>query len=181
MPTRIANLGRERTVATLARRLYHIEGEGKAELQRRAEAALLAANPRLASAEGFRSGGKVVVPAVGGLTMTKETAAADASGAGLASEASLRLQAMESLVEDRFKRAADRRQDTLSKLDDRTFNAEAKKSLPESVEQIKKTRERLKRVEEESKAAQEQLQNALASALDGMSALEALFKKTSPR
>jgi hypothetical protein len=181
MPTRIATLGRERTVATLARRLYQIEGEGKAELQRRAEAALLAANPRLATAEGFRSGGRVVVPAVAGLTLSKEAAAADASGAGLVSEASLRLQALESRVEDRFKRASDQRQDILNKLDDRTFNAEAKKALPESVEHIRKTRERLKRTEEESKVAQEQLQKAIASALDGVSALEALFKKASPR
>jgi hypothetical protein len=181
MPTRIATLGRERTVATLARRLYRIEGEGRGELQRRAEAALLAANPRLASPEGFRSGGRVLVPPVAGLTRTEEVVAADANGKGLVSEAVLRLQALESRVEDSFKLAADQRRDVLGRLDDRTFNAEAKKALAASVEHIKRTRERLKRTEEESQAAQERLQKAIASALDGMSALEAVFKKASPR
>ncbi|MEO0914970.1 MAG: hypothetical protein AAFY59_18635, partial [Pseudomonadota bacterium] len=70
MPTRIATLGRERRIATLARRVFEIEGPPRGEEQRRAEAALLRANPQLATAEGFRPGAAVVVPAVAGLRLT---------------------------------------------------------------------------------------------------------------
>jgi hypothetical protein len=182
MPTRIATLGRERTVATLARRLYTIEGEDKAELQRRAEAALLRANPRLASGEGFRSGGRVVVPAVIGLKRTDEvTTASEPSADALNSEMALRLRALGSRIEDSFSRDRQAREKTTERIGARDFKAEARKALPESAKVIDQTLDRLKQAESETKVVEERLAGAVGSALEGLEAIEQLFRKSSPR
>jgi hypothetical protein len=176
MPTTIATLGRERTVATLARRLYQIEGRGSAALQHRAEAALLAANPRLSSAEGFRSGERVVVPAVPGLTRTEEVTTAAAERDGLTVEAALRLHALGSRIEDRFRSAADNRRQTRNRLDDQRFLAEARAALPESVELISKARDRLEHEERQAQEMEERLRKSVAEAIEGLEALENLAR-----
>lgn len=175
MPTTIATLGRERTVATLARRLYRIEGRGSTDLQRRAEAALIAANPRLASAEGFRSGDRVVVPAVSGLERsTDEISAAPVDRRGLNVETALRLEALGSRIQDRFRHAAEERRRMLERLDDPQFVAEARKALPASVDLIAKTGERLKREEQQDTERGDKLLKAVAGALESLEALEKL-------
>jgi len=181
MPARIATLGRERTVAALARRLYTIDGRTKAEKQRRAEAALIRANPRLAGADGFRSGGRIVVPGISGLERSAEVSVAEPSGAGLTSETALRLQALASRLEDSFGRDREKRKQTMARIDDPQLNAEARKALRESVDFIEKTRERLRQSEEQAGAVQERLSTAVTAALEGVEAIEKLFSKSSPR
>ena len=178
MPTKIATLGRERSIATLARRIYQIEGTGTNEMLRRAQAALLAKNPRLATASGFRSGDKIVVPAVAGLRMTKEVTTSAAKGEGLNKETSLRLQALGSRVEDDFRRGSDQRQETLKLLGDRAFVKEARAALPKSSKHIAEANDRLKREEEEAKEVHDRLQNVVSSALEGIEKLDALTRKT---
>lgn len=181
MPIAIAKLGRERTLATLARRVYRIEGEGSAERQRRAEAALLAANPRLATAAGFRHGAAVVVPPVAGLEHTADVAAAATGDRPLTGATALRLQALESRVEDGFRRAETHRKESLERLSDSRFVAEARKALPESVEVIAKAREHLARDEEQAAAAEQRLRGAIESALEGLEKLDALGRRVLPR
>lgn len=180
MPSRIATLGRERTVATLARRIYKVDGRDVAEKQRRAEAALIRANPRLVDAKGFRSGGRVVVPAVAGLAMTDEVTATKPTGEGLNSEAGLRLRTLESRIEDSFGRDRATREKTIGRLEDRDFKAEARKVLPDSAKAIDQALERLKKGEDETKVVEERLARAVGSALEGLEAIEAVFKKSGP-
>jgi len=173
MPTTVATLGRERTLSTLARRVYQIEGRGSAELQRRAEAALLRANPRLSSAEGFRAGDKIVVPAVPGLERSRdEISAAPVDRNGLNAETALRLEALGSRIQDRFRLAADERRRALERLDDDAFVAEARQALPSSIDLLAKTRERLKREEQQDTERSDALLKGVASALDSLKALE---------
>jgi len=174
MPTRIAILGREKSIATLARKIYRIEGEGAAELQGRAEAALLAANPRLASRSGFRSGAAIVVPSVRGLELSDAVVGIQADGGGLTGEAKLRLQGLASRMEDGFQKDAERRAEALSRLSDRTFLAEARAALPESNAVLKKLAVRLAKQEEETKAEAERLAKAVDTALEGLETLEKL-------
>lgn len=180
MPTTIATIGRERTVARLARRLYQIKGRGSAELQARAEAALIAANPRLASAEGFRTGAHIVVPPVKGLLRTEEVSSADADDKGLTRETTLRLQALGSRAEDSFRRASEDRKQTLQRLNDREFVAKARAALPESVKHIEGARDRLNREEEQAAKLAKQFQNAVFEALEGVKVLDALGRKSKP-
>jgi hypothetical protein len=181
MPTLIATLKRERDVSDLARRLCRIEGPGSAELQRRAEAALIAANPRLSSAEGFSSGGRIIVTAVPGLTRTDEVSTADPDDKGLTTETALRLQALGSRLEDGSRRAAEKRREVLERLGDREFVAAARAALPESVEQIAKARDRLKREEEQAGAVLERFRKALDAASEGLKVLDKLARRTGPR
>lgn len=62
MPIRITTIGRQRTVAGLAKALF--DTKGSAALQERAEAALLRANPQLAQEGGIKAGLSIIVPAV---------------------------------------------------------------------------------------------------------------------
>jgi phage tail protein X len=72
MPIRITKIGRQRTVAGLAKALF--DTKGSAALQERAEEALLRANPRLAEEGGIKPGSSVIVPEVRDLG-AKEAAA----------------------------------------------------------------------------------------------------------
>jgi hypothetical protein len=82
MPISIVQVNRERSLSGLAKRVYRIEGPGSAELTRRAEAALLAANPHLSERTSFRAGVTVLVPDVPGLDFSDEprSAAREADG-----------------------------------------------------------------------------------------------------
>ena len=177
MPTSIATLGRERTIATLARRLYQFEGRGTNEAQRRAQAALIAANPRLSTTNGFRAGDQIVVPAVTGLKRTGNVRTSAADGEGLTNETSFRLQALGSQLEDSFHRASDRRQKTVKRLGDRRFVAEARTALRQSVEHITGARDRLRREEEEAEEVRARLRNAVSDALEGVKELDTLARK----
>lgn len=66
MPIKLATVNRERTTAGLARSIFGIRNEP--ELQRRAEAALIKANPHLAGDSRLQAGSTVVVPDVPGLS-----------------------------------------------------------------------------------------------------------------
>jgi hypothetical protein len=180
MPTQIAKIGRERTLARLVRRLYKIEGRESAPLQRRAEAALLSANPRLARKEGFRNGATIVVPKVEGLEVSDEVSRARADSEGPIEETALRLQALASRIEDGFERESEKREKVLSRLDDREFRAAARKALPESVKVIEKTVDRLKREAETAEAERKRFDQALGEALKDLKALDALGRRSGP-
>lgn len=181
MPTNIATLGRERTIATLARRLYKIEGRGSAELQRRAEAALLAANPRLSSAEGFRAGSHVVVPTVSGLKYTAEVSGPRADGKSPTQEINLRLQALGSRIEDSLNRASANRRAALARLGDNKFVTEARTALPESEAFLSSAQKRLTQEEKEAEVADKRFQEAVSAALSGLEALDKLAGNSRPR
>ncbi|HVQ07047.1 MAG TPA: hypothetical protein VMS43_01295 [Allosphingosinicella sp.] len=70
MPVRITKIGRQRTVAGLAKALF--DTKGSAALQGRAEAALLRANPELAKEGGIKAGMTLIVPRVRDLAAKNE-------------------------------------------------------------------------------------------------------------
>jgi hypothetical protein len=181
MPIAIARLDRERSVGGLARRVYVIEGEGSAERLREAEAALLAANPRLATPEAFRRGRPVRVPDVPGLRRRDVVESADADGKGLTTETALRLEALQSRVEDRFREAAASRKVLAERLADARFVREARAALPESAELIEKTRERLAREEEAAEETAERLREGVAAAIESVATLDELARRAGPR
>lgn len=177
MPTRIARLGRERTLATLARRVYQIEGRGDPEVMRRAEARLLAANPRLATPEGFSSGSSIVVPPVRGLRRAETVTESEVSGAGLSAETGARLEALQSRVADAFRKSAERRRQTLDRLADREFVAEARKALPQSREFFAAAERRLREEEQGEAERARRLQHAVSGAIEGLKALDAVVRR----
>ncbi len=181
MPTAIATLGREKRIATLARKVFVLERGADPALQRRAEAALLKANPRLARPEGYRVGAKVIVPRTPGLRRTPDVVVARAEGKGLTGETALRLQAAASQIDDRFQQATDRAEKDLSRIQDREFLASAKKALPESTDLLAKTEERLKREMEESGDKAARFQSGLEKALEAVDVLEKLGNRQLPR
>ncbi|HYE29034.1 MAG TPA: hypothetical protein VEA61_12500 [Allosphingosinicella sp.] len=75
MPIRITKVGRQRSLAGLAKALF--DTKGSAELQERAEAALLRANPQLAAEGGLKAGATVIVPTVRDLRAKEEPAAVE--------------------------------------------------------------------------------------------------------
>lgn len=180
MPMQIARLGRERTIATLAKRVYRTEA-AEPELIRRAEAALLAANPRLSDKESFRSGANVVVPQVPGLEISEAVLTAQAETGGVADEAALRLAALGSALEDGYARGAARRAETAQRLKDSDFTKRARKALPESAEVLEKAAERLGKQAEEAEADRDRLLAAAERAGAAWRRLEELARRAGRR
>lgn len=180
MPTQIATLGREKTLATLARRIYRI-GDDDSTMQRRAEAALLAANPRLAAKGGFRSGAAIRVPKVPGLKIAETVSRPAARATGITEETALRLQALASRIEDSLGRDSKDRAEALAQITDRAFLEQARKVLPESLELLKRSTLALNQAENEAGAQAERFAKAVQQALEGLKALEDLDRKPEPR
>lgn len=174
MPTMIAKLGREKTIASLAKRMYAIEGRNAAKMQRQAEKALLAANPRLSKKEGFRVGAAISIPRITGLKVKGEVEEAKADGAGVVEESSLRLQLLASRIEDGFRTSLDRQEEALEKMADRRFVAQALKALPDNrkilASAAKHLKERAAKDQEEAK----RFETVLKQAQDSLAALNEL-------
>lgn len=179
MPTtRIATLGRERTLATLARKVFQIDtGRGSADILRRAEAALLRANPRLSDPDGFRPGGTIVVPVLPGVDLSADVTVAAANGDGLGSETGLRLQAAAGRIEDAFTQAARARQELLARVGDRRFLTEAAQNLPEAGDLLRRTADRLRREEAQAEETSQRLQAGVAAAAEALDRLEGMARR----
>lgn len=134
MPTSIARLGREKTVSTLAKRLFVIEGPDAREKQRRAERALLRANPSLGDPERFKPGAAILVPAVVGLKTTDRVSVVAADLDGALEQSAIRLKLSAQMLQDSFARAAESDKTAIQQLGDRSFGAKLRKALPESTD-----------------------------------------------
>ena len=173
MPLQIASLGRERTIATLARKVYNITGRNSARLQRQAEAALLRANPQLKTTEGFASGAAVLVPNIEGLQLSDTVTIAKADAAGLTDETSLRLKGATIHIEDSFQRAEKNTQASLDQLNDRNFRAQIRRTVPDAEDLVVKSLEQLEKSQVENREKRSALQTALS---DGLKNIEILQK-----
>lgn len=174
MPTRIAILGRERRIATLARRVYRIEGADNAEAQRLAEAALLRANPRLATAEGFRTGAAIVVPAVSGLQLADAVQTSRAVPKDLAAETRLRLQASASRIEGRFGAAETSAAQSLEKLQDPAFRRTLARTLPQAEELVATAERNIAKRRAENAQRKDIFRQALSDAVAAVETLQQL-------
>ncbi|WP_353474584.1 hypothetical protein PVT71_21800 [Salipiger sp. H15] len=172
MPNAIATLGRERTVATLARRLYALDASDGAT-QARAERALLRANPRLRSAAGFRSGADIVVPELEGLGFTDAVERPGTGGQGPLDAVTTALREMASRAEDRARLAEERREEIEKRTGDAGFVREARRALPEAVDLIGKARARLETERAQAAEVEQRLQKGIAEALKAVETLRA--------
>jgi hypothetical protein len=145
MPLREIRLGREKTLSGLANRLFVFDGPNAAEQRRRAERALLKANPMLARAEGFKPGRTVVVPMVPGLTlkdteMTRRVSLAD----GLDDAAGqLRIGAARLATDIEAARGEAEKQ--LARLADRELRKLARATIPDSEARFEKAQSGVKK------------------------------------
>lgn len=73
MAVSIATLGRERSIATLAKRVYKLDDDSSPEVVARAQSALVAANPGLSVSGGFKTGDRVIVPPITGVAVDTGT------------------------------------------------------------------------------------------------------------
>lgn len=134
MPTSIARIGPERDLAALARSLFVIEGENRAELQRAAERALLRDNPQLTRAEAFADGNLVVVPAVAGLRVSTRVSSGQTGIEGLLDQALARLGQLTGRIDQGLAAAETRRAAALARVDDRAFRGAVRDALPGGAE-----------------------------------------------
>ena len=176
MPTSVARLGREKRIATLARNVFVIEGPDKANQQRRAERALLKANPQLATEADFTAGASVIVPSVRGLRTTDRVSTTTAELDGLLADAAVRLAESATLIEIGFARSAKRSEEALARLDDREFVATARKAVKESAKLMTSVRKRLVQDSETADARNATLKNAVKRALADVDRLSKLAR-----
>lgn len=177
MADTIAKLGRERSLSTLAKRLFVIEGPDAERKLKHAEAALLRANPDLATADGFASGRTVIVPGTIGLAATDRVAQPNESAAGLFDEMELRLQGAGAALATRIAEAGRAVETALERVSDRRFAQKLRRALPESTEILAETRETLKQRGEAEKARAATFAKAIEDAQTELVKLRALAER----
>lgn len=177
MPTSVVRLGREKRIATLAKKVFVIEGPDKAERQRRAERALLNANPQLATEAGFTAGAPVIVPPVRGLRTTDRVSATTANLDGVLADTTARLARSAAVIDTGFARSAKRSEEALTRLKDPEFVKTARKAVKESAKLMENVRKRLEKDREAADARSAALQNAVKQALADVDRLSKLAEK----
>lgn len=165
MPRTIATIGRERSIGTLAQRLFVITGPNKKADLARAERALLRDNPALAEAEGFRSGAIVVVPSDIGLATTDRVERSRADRDGLLQESVLRVQMSEAVARKRFAESQAETKAALERLNDQRFTEQLKKSAPDAAKLVQEARKSLESRMAEDEERQAKMTNAIEEAI----------------
>lgn len=178
MPTRIVTLGREKRLATLARKIFSIEGPNSAELQLRIEAALLRANPQLARKEAFQSGATIVVPQLPGLLPKPVVDEARADSKGLTNEAKFRLKVSGMRIEEQFRVSNEMAQKTLALVASEEFRTGIRESFPDVEPLIDAAQVAIEKRESENTARKAILQNAILKAIETVESLRALAERT---
>jgi hypothetical protein len=175
MPDRIARIERERTVKTLAKNL--LPAEASAADLRRAEAALLKANPQLARPEGFRPGAPVVTPGDLGIAWGDRVETAETSLAGLTVTARARLEAADAAVRAAFdaeEKARDRRKAVLG---DSAFRKAVEQAGPVAEQLAKQAAATLEKAAAAAPTRLEAFTKGLAGSLEEIERLRALAEK----
>lgn len=177
MADTIAKLGRDRSLSTLARRLFVIEGPDTERKLKHAEAALLRANPHLATPEGFVAGRTVIVPGDIGLAPTDRVMRPAKSAGGLLDETGTRLEAAGAALAQRFRSGAEKDEAALGRLGDRTFLQKLRRALPESAGLLRETGETIAGRAENDRARAESFAQAIEDAQAELAGLRALAER----
>ena len=133
MALKVATIERQRTLAGLAKTLYAVKDAP--ELQKKAEEALVRANPHLAEEGKLKSGETVVVPDVKGLDRAKDATARFADDP-LGDRGAERLRRLSAASEKLAAAAAKAGEAAAAALKDRTFTAALAKTHPELKGQV---------------------------------------------
>jgi hypothetical protein len=177
MAETIAKLGRERSLSTLAKRLFVIEGPDAERKLKHAEAALLRANPHLAKAEGFASGQTVIVPGNIGLAPTDRVTQPGKSTTGLLDETGTRLEAAGAALAQRFRESAEKDEAALGRVGDRAFVQKLRRALPESADLLRETERTIAGRTAADRARAESFAKAIEDAQKELATLRALAER----
>ncbi|MCB1312593.1 MAG: hypothetical protein KDK29_12265 [Sedimentitalea sp.] len=176
----IARIGREKTLATLARKLFHLDEAGPEE-QQRAERALLEANPQLARREAYVAGQMIMVPHVAGLRRTDRVDLAGADPEAATTEALARLEAGARQLKEGIGQARKRLDEGEARLRDRAFLRLAQASLPNSAEAVfEETQSGIKAGRELLDEREAELTEAFAAASRSATELARILRKRGP-
>lgn len=176
MANGLARIARERTISTLARNLYDLS-DADTETRRKAEEALLRANPGLARSGGFVAGRAVVVPNIPSLKMTDRVEVQKADLESLLGETARRLQEGINLVEEGAANARSNAESGLARLSDNRVQALVKKQNPQVAELLKVTGDGLtKKIENDAERVGE-LKIAFTDAQDKIAELARRTRK----
>ena len=176
MPNSYATLKSERTISTLAKHLFDIDGDGRTEALRIAEAALLHANPQLTRAEGFRSGRIVIVPTDTGIKTTDRVKKAKGGIGGALDDAAIRFKLASQLMEDEMESDAKASEKTLEHLGDGQFLEKLERAAPEIANIIPRTRKSIEMRVEATKKLKERYAKAFETAQAEIERLKKLAK-----
>lgn len=177
MATAIARLEREKSLSTLAKRLYVIEGESAAADQKRAERALLRANPGLSSRRAFRAGRTIVVPSDVGLATRERVSKPTTDLTGTLEETGTRLELAARLLEDQFERASASDKETMERLSDRKLVADLRAALPESPKILARASAAVKERGSLNAASSKRYEKAFEQAFAELDRLKKLARK----
>jgi len=140
----------EKDISELTTRLYDIKGRGAAEAAKKAEAALLKANPHLRDLSNIREGTLIVIPDAGDTPPVKGAQAAS-MGADFDEPLKLSIKELGAV----FTRAAQAEDSAAAEMSELLKSREAKEFVaqsPEAKEQVEKLSEALKSQAKEAKA-----------------------------
>ena len=173
---RFIKFNNERKLADLVRRAYRIEGRGAAELIKRAEAALLKANPSLGNLRELGRGTLVMVPEVPGLRLTDEVETTATATSDLITQAQASLEVMEKSVATTLSRTIEEAQATTKLAKSRQFRALVEKQVPPAVKLLDEIPGTAKKSAAQAKAVLKSYSDAFQQARKD---LESLTKKLS--
>ncbi|WP_282606168.1 hypothetical protein [Pelagibius sp. Alg239-R121] len=139
MAAAVAKLGREKSISTLAQRVYVIEGRNNTDAQRRAERALLRANPSLSDKKAFRTGRVIIVPSDVGLATTERVTKTTADLDGALDETKLRMELAAQMLEEQFERSGASDKATTDRLADKALIKQVRTAIPGSTKILAKT------------------------------------------
>ncbi len=177
MPQRIAKIGRERSVKTLTRNLFVVDQQTNRATTKRAEAAILRANPQLRTAKGFKSGTRIVIPGNIRLRPTKRIEAVETSLPGVLQEASERLQIGEKAAREAFSKSNREAGMAMVTLKDRKFRQIISKQSEKGAEILKAATRRQSQLLDINKKREQQLTEIVDENMKEIAVLQKLMEK----
>lgn len=140
---RVATFDGEKEIRTLVQRLYDIRDRGSEEQFRRAEEALLKANPVLADLSGVKNGTILLVPEVAAVRWTSEIQPLESATTAAIHAAQLQLDGLEVALEKTLARQSDEAKKTLEFSRSKVIQdlAEKEPLLKQRIPEIRKAAE----------------------------------------
>lgn len=169
-------LGNEKTLRSLVNRIYVIEGRGAAALRKRAEMAVLEANPALARREGFKPGATVIVPRVPGLQLREQPRRGGSTKrpqdlSAVVKYATDQVRGAQVQLEQFDKRADEKAEEGLKRLKEQQFQKRLKTELPDKTGLLKTAATGIAKRQEQRKARLNATSQALEQAAAALGAL----------
>lgn len=162
MPLKLATIGQQRSLSSLAKSLFDLEASP--ELRERAQAALVKANPHLAERGGLVAGATVVVPDVAGLALKGGVRTTAPGASSLPDHGEERLKALATASERLIVMIEETAKADLDTLKQRNFIAAFESTHPELKADLAKITESVSAEAERAYMRSKQLLDAVKRA-----------------